>query len=186
MLEELKKYQLSLWVIGILILMRFIIIPIIEWQNEQLVEIKLLQGQQSRIDNVLANSQQIENLDIELSSILEQSSTLFLTSTDSASFQLERQQWVEDTTKLFNLNIVNVGWSPALTVPDIKLVGHVMLLNTEGNTVDTIRFIQALQAQLNFIEIQTFGFRISQIKDSVLGKSRTKLNLVFYRKVENK
>ena len=185
MFEELKKYQLSLWVIGILILMRFIILPIFDWQNEQLVEIELLQGQRSRIDNVLGNRQKIEALDVEVTSILEQSGSLFLASTDAASFQLERQQWVEDTTNLFNLKIAHVGWNPRLTIPDMKLVGHVMLLNIEGNTVDTIRFIQTLQAQPNLIEIQTFGFRTTRIKDSVLGKSKTKLNLVFYRKAEN-
>jgi len=185
MFEELKKYQLSLLAIGTLVLMRFIIVPIIEWQNTQLDEIELLQGQQSRVDNVLAKSQQIETLGVNVASILEESRTLFLASNDAASFQLERQQWVEDTTGLFNLNIVNVGWNPDLAVPDLKLVGHLMLLNIEGNTVDTIRFIQELQAQLSFIEIQSFSFRISRVKENVLGKSRTRLSLVFYRKADN-
>lgn len=181
MMQEIKKHKMALSLIALLVSIKFILIPILEWQDEQLVEISLLEKQTSRIDKVLDNKQQIEDYSARLKNTLASSEQLFLLASDSSAFELAQQQWLESKLKQYDLDANNIGWTPPYQDADSKLQGHNVQLNIDGKTTNIIAFIQDLQSQLHYIEIQAFNISLKRQSNLRLGTGRTRLNLVFYR-----
>jgi hypothetical protein len=181
MLQEIKKYKLALSLIALLLSIKFVFVPIFEWQDEKLLEVGLLQKQVSRIHNVLDNRQEIERYAESLSRSLQQKASLFLSTSNVSTFQLEQQQWLEKKIKEFGLKANNIGWSPSQTFEGINLVAHNMQVNLNGNTSSIVEFIQELQKQQNYIAIQAFNISFKQQSNLNLGSGRMRLNLIIYR-----
>ncbi|MFQ3189628.1 MAG: 5-formaminoimidazole-4-carboxamide-1-beta-D-ribofuranosyl 5'-monophosphate synthetase [Paraglaciecola sp.] len=182
MIQEFKKHKMALSLIAILISIKYVLIPIFDWQDEQHVEVNLLQKQVSRINRVLHNSQEIEDYSVLLKNTLATSETLFLSAIDSSTFELEQQQWLEGKLKQYELDANNIGWTPPQQYVDSKLLGHNVQLNIDGKTSNVIAFIQELQSQNHYIEIQAFNISFKRQSNLKLGTGRTRLNLVFYRR----
>ena len=63
-MSELKKYKYPLFLILILCLFKFIIVPIFEWQDTLIAENKLLERKAKKVDGLLADESQL-NIDLE-------------------------------------------------------------------------------------------------------------------------
>jgi hypothetical protein len=181
MMQEIRQHKLALSLIALLISIKFIIVPIFSWQDAQLLELQLLQKQNSRIDNVLDHRQEIEDYGASLADALAASADLFLTSNNVATFQLEQQQWLEEKIKEHDLEANNIGWSPPQEYTQSNLVAHKVQLNIDGKTGNILAFMQALQAQAHYIEVSAFSLRFKGQNAQSLGSGRNRLNLIFYR-----
>jgi hypothetical protein len=184
MMQDIKKHKIALSLIALLLIIKFVFVPVFEWQNETLLEVDLLQKQVSRIDNVLNNRQEIESYGDSLANSLAFSSELFLVSSDVSTFELEQQQWLELKIGEYELIAKNIGWSPSQKHAGSNLVAHNVQLNIDGNTSNIIKFIQDLQSQKYYIGVQAFNIRFKSQSGQSLGTGVTRLNLIFYRQEE--
>jgi len=180
-MQAFKQYQVQLSFIALLVIIKFVIIPVFDWQDEQLIEIQLLQKKISRIDGVLENRGEIEQYRNQLEKLLADTDDVFLTSGNVATFQLEQQQWLEDKIKLHGLDVSNIGWSPQQTQAKFNVTAHNVQLNVDGKTIQIMSFLQDIQAQKNYIAIQAFSFNFKRQEKLNLGSASVRLNLVFYR-----
>jgi hypothetical protein len=180
-MQAFKQYQLHLTLVAILLSLKFVVVPLFEWQDQQLLEIQLLNNKINRIDNVLNNRAQILEHQSALKQMLADNSNVFFKTDTSTTFQLEQQQWLENKIKQHELDVSNIGWAPQQTLEEFNLTAHLVQLNIDGKSNKVFKFLQELQAQKKYIAIQAFSVNFKSQNASNLGSARVRLNLAFYR-----
>ncbi|WP_340676890.1 hypothetical protein [Paraglaciecola sp.] len=180
-MQAFKQYQLHLTFVAVLLAIKFVILPLFDWQDQQLLEIQLLNNKINRIDNVLKNRNQILEHKSALELMLADNESVFFNSDSLATFQLEQQQWLENKIKKYELDVGNIGWSPQQTLAEFDLTAHFVQLNVDGRGNNIFRFIQELQADKHYVGVQAFNVNFKRQNKLNLGAARVRLNLVFYR-----
>ncbi len=179
-MEELKQHKFALSFIGLLVIARFIILPLLEWQDGMMTDISLLKNKSERIDNVLAGRDQTSQYLQDLQKIVRQRDKLFLPIENDSSFQLQRQQWLEQKMAEHNLTMNNIGWLPSQPQEEVDVRIFSAQLNLKGKTVDVIAFIQDIQSQTNYIAVQSLNMGLRFHSDGNIGNAQTRLNLRFH------
>ncbi len=182
MFEDLKRYKLSLILIGLLVFVRFVVYPLYDWQLEQYNTNSMLKNKLERVESLLVAQAEHEAKVKEIQNNISQADSMFLVAKDVASFQLERQQWLEASLVEFELRASNVGWSPKQEISELSLSKFSVQVNLLGTTEQLIRFMTFLHEQPFYVEVSDFNVSFIRQSKTSLGSSRVRVNLAFYAK----
>jgi len=179
-MAELKQHALLLMFIALLLVVKFIIIPVFDWQNDVLAKITLLEKKQHKIDKVLLHKDDNTQLNNQLTSVLKQVDGMFFPFQTEANFKLNQQKMLESLLTKHNLTTQNIGWKTSSSFAELDLVRYPIDIRFTGKTTDVIEFIAALEANKQRVEIKTFNLSFKGQREKSLGRINGNITLYLF------
>lgn len=178
-----KNPLLILFLLALLSL-KFLLIPMLEWQNDIVWELsqnsKRLSRSLNAINNIQKNEQHLE----ELENINKKVEALFYPYSDSSSFQLEKQQWLEKMVSELGLTVTNIGWSYVADVVDVPARRYRLDIGLSGPTSKIPELFLVLESQQQWIQVYQFSFSFAGQEGSDLGKVSGNVEVVFFQRLD--
>ena len=174
------KQQIALGVLALLIVLKFIVVPLFDWQNEQLANLANLQKRVSKSQNVIANQTQITQSQQRISTQLKAINSLFINYKPEDEFKLAMQQQIEQTVANHQLQINTSNWLPSILVANGQLMRHQLRLSIKGQMLDFTKLITELESATPKAELKTFNINSKGQNDEQLGRVDGTIELAFY------
>lgn len=174
------KHQLALGALVILIALKFLIVPLFDWQNSQLAQLANLQKRAVKSQNVIVNQIQINQAQQTINAQLEAVNSLFVDYQRESEFKLAMQQQIEQTIANNQLQINTSSWLPSITVANNQLIRHQLRLNLKGKMRDFINLITLLESKTPKAELKSLNINLKGQKSDGLGNMSGSLELAFY------
>jgi len=179
-LQELKKHAVLLFIVALLLLFKVLIIPVFEWQNTELAEIKLLDKRKDKISNVLAEYDDNISKSDALVTELDKIEPILFTFQPESEFKLTQQKMLEVLIKKHRLNTQNMGWLTSSLLPNLLITRYPIKMNMTGQHSDLINFIAALEVNKKLIEIADFNMSLKGQRGESLGQITSSVTLNFF------
>ncbi len=181
------KHQLALGALVILIALKFLIVPLFDWQNSQLAQLANLQKRAVKSQNVIINQSQINQAQQTINAQLEAVNSLFVDYQRESEFKLAMQQQIEQTIANNQLQINTSSWLPSITVANNQLIRHQLRLNLKGKMRDFINLITLLESKTPKAELKSLNINLKGQNNESLGRVEGTIELAFYmHQVPNK
>ena len=184
-MAELKQHAWLLALLTLLAFAKFFIVPVFEWQDRQLAEIKLLDKKQHKISTVLKEKDNITKLNKKLETILEQVDGFISPYQDEAKFKLNQQKMLESLLAKFNLTTQHVGWQAARPEDEFLLTRYPILIRFSGKTTDVISFLAATDMNPQRIEVNEFNFSLKGQREKSVGRINGSVTLFLFMEQES-
>ena len=179
------KQQIALGVLALLIVLKFIVVPLFDWQNEQLANLANLQKRVSKSQNVIANQTQITQSQQRISAQLKAINSLFINYKPEDEFKLAMQQQIEKTVANQQLQINTSNWLPSILVANKQLMRHQLRLSIKGKMLDFTKLITELESVTPKAELKTFNINSKGQNAEQLGRVDGIIELAFYMQQPN-
>jgi len=185
-MDELKKNAWLLSLIVILVVIKFAIVPIFEWQDSQLSEVKLLTKRLNKIEQVLANENENSALNQKLQLTLGKGEkALFIYNTES-TFKLAQQKFIQSLLNKHNLKLQNIGFQAQTFIPEFKAMQFSVQVRFTGKTEEAIALVNTIEQNEERIAIDKFNLSFKGLGNKSLGRANGMLTLFLYAKTANK
>jgi len=148
----------SKWLLGLLVglaLLKFVIVPLLVWQEDKAINIGLLKDKISKGQNLLSNQQDLELSLAELQQVEQELYKNILSQDNSeTAFQLRTQKAIDILLAKYDLSVRNSNWlSP---IDNGAVLEHRLELNLRGAVKDFALLTLEIEQQLpkiNTIEV---------------------------------
>ena len=174
------KHQLALGALVILIALKFLIVPLFDWQNSQLAQLANLQKRAVKSQNVIVNQSQINQAQQTINAQLKAVNSLFVDYQRESEFKLAMQQQIEQTIANNQLQINTSSWLPSITVANNQLIRHQLRLNLKGKMRDFINLITLLESKTPKAELKSLNINLKGQNNESLGRVEGTIELAFY------
>ena len=187
MMEKIRalelKHQVMLLAVLLLGVMKFVLVPILEWQESYLDEIKIKQNKLVKIQDA------IENQDLYAMSIntfnqrLQEAGTSAYEIQDMTGFQIAQQNIIENMLTDSGLKVTRLGWtdSTALGVEDMALLD----VRFTGMTKAAFDFIAKVEAISPGPKVFQYNYEIRGHRNKALGTVTGFVRLSYPYRVKN-
>ncbi|TMP45687.1 hypothetical protein CWB96_10915 [Pseudoalteromonas citrea] len=181
-MKELQQHMTLLLVVISLVMVKFIFMPLYEWQLELQSEISLLNNKVVKSQVAINNASQVEGRQRHIEQRLNEQKALIYSYDETNRFQLARQKWLEKLFLDHEILIHNLGWQPVLALKDFSLLQHEVRVHFESNVVDLQKVQLALERHEKWINNNNFNYRFNDldIEKVGLGKVSGRASLRFY------
>lgn len=179
-MNELKKHSLMLGLMCSLILIKFVIVPVYEWQDDKLAKIQLLAKKKEKIAGALTQETTFSEAAALLAKQVKKANNVFFPYQKEASFKVSQQKLIESLVKKYSITASNVGWQVTTPIPEYNLVSYQLRVQFVGKTLNVIDFITALETYPSTIIINDFYFGVKQQQKKNLGSINGWFILKFY------
>lgn len=176
-MAELKKYALLLSFVVVLLIAKFLVVPIIEWQNAMVAEIRLFEKKQHKISSVLKNNAYNKQLNKDLNAELEKINQLFYPFQTDAAFKLAQQKEIEALLAKHKLILENIGWKVSSVFAAVSVIQYPVKIAINGKSTDIINFIGELDKYEKYIEVVNFNLSFQGQNNQQLGRLTGNLSL---------
>ncbi|TMP66225.1 hypothetical protein CWB76_18550 [Pseudoalteromonas sp. S1609] len=174
------KHQLALGALVILIALKFLIVPLFDWQNSQLAQLANLQKRAVKSQNVIINQSQINQAQQTINAQLKAVNSLFVDYQRESEFKLAMQQQIEQIIANNQLQINTSSWLPSITVANNQLIRHQLRLNLKGKMRDFINLIILLESKTPKVELKSLNINLKGQNNESLGRVEGTVELAFY------
>jgi hypothetical protein len=181
-IEKLSPYRYYLITVSILIVIKFVFMPIIQWQNSLLADIALLKNKSSKIELLLNNQHETEQLLSTYTAVLKPMAHIFNEKRPESDFKLAQQKWLESLMEKHGISIKNTSWQLVSTIESPKVKQFQLKVNFSGKTEDLRRIMQSLESQTPLVYVNDFLINIKKQSKTRLGSVSGSLTLHFYMK----
>jgi hypothetical protein len=181
-IEKLSPYRYYLITVSILIVIKFVFMPIIQWQNSLLADIALLKNKSSKIELLLNNQHETEQLLSTYTAVLKPMANIFNEKRPESDFKLAQQKWLESLMEKHGIAIKNTSWQLVSTIESPKVKQFQLKVNFSGKTEDLRRIMQSLESQTPLVYVNDFLINIKKQSKTRLGSVSGSLTLHFYMK----
>ncbi|MGI9832773.1 hypothetical protein ACJPQX_05735 [Vibrio vulnificus] len=152
--EQYKKYLP--WLL-LLVLAKFVWMPLIETRNANKAELSVIRSQIVKTQNIIENREAFEHRSKELEAAINQTERHFFRSEDESAFRLALQQQLEAEAKARSLEVDSIRWLDPLRE------GVVSWFNLEvelsGSVDDIATFHRYLAQNKEKISISSVSWR---------------------------
>jgi Tfp pilus assembly protein PilO len=169
-MQELKQHAWLLSLVALLVIAKFIIMPIFTWQDALLADIGVLTTKQKKISKVLANQHSNKQLGEKLLTTLKPVDGLFFPFQSDTRFKLSQQKMLEELLAEHNLNVGNVGWQVTTDLDMLGVTRYPISIRFTGKTADTINFIAAIERNSRHIEISKLNLTLKGQRGEGIGR----------------
>jgi hypothetical protein len=180
-MADLKKHALLLSLMAMLLVAKFIVVPIFAWQQQVVSDIASKQKKLSKVDNLLAEEQSFTLVNRELSEQLGLAEQLFYPYQSSAAFKLAQQQYFEGLVIKHQVDLSTFSWQNMSEDKDLQITRYQVQIKLRGNVSNIVTLITELEAQAQRIEVHNFNISLKGQNQQSLGKTKNaRVNLRFY------
>ncbi|MFD2168191.1 hypothetical protein ACFSJY_18185 [Thalassotalea euphylliae] len=163
MIEELKQHKLLLAVMGVLIFVKFVLIPVQEWQKDTATELELKRKKLFKAEYMLENLESFQKSNKELLRALSQAEDTLFDAKPDAEFELEQQIALEQLFKKYNLQIDNIGWKRAKSIAELDLKQYDVDVRFSGSLPDAIELTLAIEEMGKQIYVSDYNYTFRTI-----------------------
>lgn len=179
-MTELKKHGLLLSLLAILLLAKFLLIPVIEWQDTITSDIQLLEKKSQKVDRVIAGESNTNKINLLLSEEVAKGNKLFFSHQTQSKFKLGQQKLIESLLDEYQIKSQNIGWQTPSELASLQVIRHPLQLRFSGKTLDVIKFIASVEKSQEKIEVSDFNLSLKRQSENSLGQCDGRLTLNFY------
>jgi len=182
-MAELKKHALLLSLLAILIISKFIIVPIFIWQQQLIIENSSQEKKLAKITRVLTKEGQVNVVNLKLTNELERIERLFFPYQSESAFKLSQQQAFEKLLEKHQLRSSNIGWQTATEYTEQALIRYQVNIRFSGQFVDVVAMYTELESLSPWLEIDNFNISTKSGKNGVIGNikgGRVTVNLYMH------
>ena len=155
-----QKQLLS--ILGLLLLLKFIIVPVLDWQNSLVEELSIKEQRLLKSVKAVDESKELTETLEQLTKKNEQLQSLLFEHKPDTEFQLKQQQLVEGIFEENEIEISNIGWSPKSYVEEWQLTKFELRINFSGNISKLQNVKLLLESQEKWVELSEFNFRFGK------------------------
>lgn len=179
-MNELNKHPIAIGLIAILLCFKIIFIPIIDWQDQKLAKLALLDKKIDKINYLLSNEDVIEQQSQEIEIRLNDVSERFFPAQNGDKFKLEQQKLIESHLKQYELSITNIGWKNRSDVSGVPLKAFRIEYGVSGKTVKVIDYLLSITNQEPMVELTGLTFKFRKQSIGKLGSVSARIRQEYY------
>ena len=181
-MNELKRHYLALSFIAMLLCLKFVFVPIIDWQEEKLAKLALLDRKTHKIEQLLLNKASLDIQHQELQSYLVEFDKQFYPTYPVDTFKLQQQKLIESKVNQFDLIITNIGWKNQTDLLDAPLIEFPIEYAVDGTIEDVIRYILSTSEKEPFIELSGLVLTFRRPSMGTTGMVTARIKQVYFMK----
>lgn len=179
-MSELKKYKYPLLIIAILCVFKFIIVPVLTWQDNVIAENKLLQRKVDKINTLISDETELTNNLQTTQTELDNVTQYFYQYQPEQAFRLTQQKLIEQKLAEFELKSSTVGWQNVVAIPNTPLTRFQLQYSFSGQSEQVIAYLLSQQQQKQWQEIETLNINVRRQKAGRLGQMTVSTRISFY------
>jgi len=171
------KRNLMLAVLAVLLIARFILVPVFEWQQEQIDQIAAKAQRLVKTEHIVKRLPQINEALAQLKQSNQQQQVHYFKHDSMNRFKLQLQQKIENIFSQSNIKVTNFNWVAETTEQITQARARVTF---QGATKDFV-LLQLAMAQLpELLNINQWDLHIKRMDTRSLGKANGNLVLTAY------
>jgi len=174
-----QKPYLAFLLIG-LFLVKFIGVPVIDWQNEKKSTLLLESKRVMKAEQALKNRELIEPLLVELNKQVSKNRALLFTASTENAFKLEQQKMLEAMIERYSLSVTGIGWLATKQISDFGLTLYQMQVRFSGDGVKFPVLMAEIESQKQWVEVDDFVFAFRRQSETKIGESNGQITLNYY------
>ncbi|WP_286271768.1 hypothetical protein [Thalassotalea hakodatensis] len=167
-MSTLRNRKNLLLVVALLAAIRFIVVPVFDWQQENIDDITAKATRLNKAENVIARKETLAVSLTDVEKINERTKTLYHSFSSTNEMKLSLQQQVEKKFSQHKVKIKNFTWPNELE-GDIKELRAKIFF--EGDTNDIALLHMDLSDQATFFNIVEWTIYIRRMKENSLGEA---------------
>lgn len=179
-MNELKKHALPLGLIAVLMFFKIVIIPIVDWQDEQLMKLGLLEKKANKIQQLLLNNNETVIRSSDLQQRLSELSLKFYNNQETEVFKLQQQKLIESELKKYHIAVKNIGWNKYSEVENTPLFEYQIEYNVIGKTENVINYLLSLSSSKRHIDIKSLRLSFLKSSKGKLGEVTARIKQNYY------
>jgi hypothetical protein len=179
-MNDLKKHALALSFIAILFSLKFILIPIIDWQNEQINSVLILERKIAKIENLLLSDDLFNEQHTNLSNALSNIEHGVFSYQEESTFQLQQQKIVESDLLKNALKISSIGWGNVVELDGLPLLQYPLEYRITGKTNKIIEYLIQLKTQDKLPDIKALNLSFRNQNQGELGSISARVRVTYY------
>lgn len=182
-MQELYKYRLELAVIGFLIFLKFLYIPIEEWQSDIQDKTEFEQIKLAKAERALRNSTNISDAQVKLNDYVKSAEGMLFDVDNESAFELQMQQAFEKDVADKKLKLLNFGWKSS-KISNRRLVKEkVAEIQVEGSLNNIIKLMTTLESNTKLHRISGLTSSIKRRGKNKFGRVTMRFSLHYFLKV---
>ena len=180
MVEQLKQYKMLLALVILLATIKFALVPLFTWQEEQVENIAQIEKRLFKAEQVMTQLQEIELAKEQVADVARVFTTMLFDWQEPSKFRIDTQKQVNQWLTEHNLSTINIGWQPALKYQSAALHKEQIRLNISGKLTDLAAFLVMLESQSPVVVVEYFDLNIQGLSAEETGSGEVSLLLSFY------
>lgn len=176
-MQPQNKRKLMLGVLAVLLLTRFIFVPIFDWQQEQIDQIEEKEQRLVKTNNIITRLPQVELALAQLKESNQKQETRYFKQPLSNTFKLQLQQNAEKLFAEYELKVTNFNW--VAEIPD-KITQARAKISFEGATKDFAKLQLEIAQRSKLLNIAQWTMHIKRMNDHSLGNVKGNILLTAY------
>ena len=178
--QQFKKYKLLLLITLLLIVIKFIIVPIFNWQSVQISKAESQQLRLIKANSIIAQKESFTLAADSASESLRQYEDALFDSEEINGFKIDKQKEISRYLKENNLTLLNIGWQPELQFLNAQLHREQVRLNIGGETHNVAQFIYFIENHSKLVSVEQLSFNIRGLTPDESGTAEASLLISFY------
>jgi len=179
-MESIKQYALALSFIALLILVKFVVVPVYQWQQETISSNDSLELRLTKSSYALNNKDEMKAALAKTSEKLSKIKSVLFNYQTKSKFQLAQQKKLELLFERHNIDISKVTWQLAVPLPTWQIIRYEVRFDIQGQVADLQKLQVTLDSQSKWYNNDNFNFRLDTRRDNNLGKASGRLSLKLY------
>jgi hypothetical protein len=180
-MAELKKHAVLLILLAILLLVKVVIVPIFDWQDIMITDIKAQQKKLAKTEGVLGKENKLATFNQQISEQLNNIDKLFYPYQTESSFKLAQQKHFESLISEYKLKVRSFSWQAASQNKEIQSIRYQVQLRVSGDINNMIDFITAIETQGTYVDVNRLDISIKSQNEKSLGTTKNaRITLRFY------
>lgn len=156
-LESLAKYKHHLFIIVALLAANYVLMPMAQWQEEQVQTLNLLKKQQAKVVNLVSSKDTLQSKLADIENNFVQAKGYLFTEEKEAIFKLNAQSAVESVLLNAGCNIERIGFKGDTAVSS-ALTRWTMELRFKGDSVCLTKTTRGLETLKPTVQIVDHNF----------------------------
>lgn len=166
-------------VLAILMGIRWLVVPIFTWQEQQLLQKQLLEKRVSRVTELLLNDSNYEGLFAAADVAADNAKAKLFEVADEASFKLEQQVLIERIIKSHDVTVSNFGWNPEIVKDDFGVRIFPAVIRLEGGSYKIMMAMLEIEALEKAVLLGDFELRIFNQASDTMGRANGRIVIQF-------
>jgi len=179
-MNELKKHALALSIIVVLLALKFVFVPLMQWQDSQINTVAMLERKIEKVESLLLSDNILNEQHLALSNALSNLERDIFNYQEESGFQLKQQKIVESNLSKNILKISSIGWQSTVELTELPLLQHSLEYRVSGKTNNVVKYITQLKAQDITPDIQALNLSFRNQKQGELGSVSARIRVSYY------
>ncbi|MFT5755299.1 MAG: hypothetical protein ACI9LM_000006 [Alteromonadaceae bacterium] len=179
-MDSIKKHYPALFVIALLICVKFVIVPLFDWQNEMITTNALLTKRLVKSSAVIDNQALFQSQLSKMDKQLEKGEQLFFANSPQSLFQLAQQKKLEQLFTQHNMTINGLRWKVPITKKNWRLILNEVRFTFKGSVADLQQLQMTLESQVQWYDNYNFNYTLDERHEKKLGQVSGRMSLKLY------